>query len=162
MGIYRNWNDEDTAPVMGDVYTTTNLDGNTENEWNFSDQVKPDLVSICLGTNDLSDGDGKKIRKPFNAEKFTTQYIEFIGGIFNRYPGTKLALLNSPMVSGKNNQILLDCLQKIKAHFNSQHTVAIFEFKPMKPGGCGSHPDLKDQQTMADQLEPFYADLLKK
>jgi hypothetical protein len=32
----------------------------------------------------------------------------------------------------------------------------------MKPGGCDSHPDLKDHESMADQLFPFYADLLKK
>ena len=162
MGIYRNWNDEDTAPVMGEVYATTNLDGNKQHLWNFSDKVKPDLVSICLGTNDLSEGDGKKIRKPFEAEKFTNKYIDFVNEIFGHYPNTKLALLTSPMVSGTNNQTLLDCLKKVKAHFDSQHTVAIFEFKPMKPGGCGTHPDLKDHEIMAEQLIPFYADLLKK
>ncbi|MDQ2862272.1 MAG: GDSL family lipase, partial [Bacteroidota bacterium] len=162
MGIYRNWNDEDTAPVMGDVYATTNLDGNKEHLWNFSDKRKPDLVSICLGTNDLSNGDGKKIRKPFDPEKFTNHYIGFVKRIFEYYPHTKLAMLTSPMISAENNKILLSCLQKVKAHFDSGHTVAIFQFKPMKTHGCDSHPDLKEHQVMADQLIPFYADLLKK
>ena len=162
MGIYRNWNDEDIAPVMGDVYATANLDGNKGKPWNFSGKKQPDLVSIALGTNDLSNGDGKKERKPFNAEKFTNNYIDFVKTIFEHYPNTKLALLTSPMVSAENNKILLNCLQKVKAHFDTQHTVAIFEFVPMNPGGCDSHPDLKDHQVMADQLFPFYADLLKK
>ena len=162
MGIYRNWNDEDTAPVMGDVYGTANLNGDKTKPFNFTNKQMPDLVSICLGTNDISNGDGKKIRKPFDAEKFTSKYIDFVNEIFGHYPNAKLALLTSPMVAGSNSQVLLDCLKKVKAHFDSQHTVAIFEFKPMKPGGCGSHPDLKDHEIMADQLFPFYADLLKK
>jgi lysophospholipase L1-like esterase len=162
MGMYRNWNDEDTAPVMGDVYATTNLDGNKEHLWNFSDKEKPDLVSICLGTNDLSKGDGQKKRKPFDAEKFTGKYIDFVNEIFKHYPKASLALLTSPMISGDNNKVLLDCLQKIKAHFDNRHTVAIFQFKPMKPNGCDSHPDLKDHKAMADQLFPFLTELLKK
>jgi lysophospholipase L1-like esterase len=162
MGMYRNWNDEDTAPVMGDVYSTANLNGDKLKPYNFSDKRKPDIVSICLGTNDLSNGDGKKVRKPFDAEKFTGKYIDFVNEIFSLYPNTKLALLTSPMVSSDNNRILLSCLQKVKDHFNSMHTLAIFEFKPMQPHGCDSHPDLKDHQVMADQLIPFYADLLKK
>ncbi|MEO5996656.1 MAG: GDSL-type esterase/lipase family protein [Chitinophagaceae bacterium] len=162
MGIYRNWNDEDTSPVMGDVYATTNLDGNKEHLWNFSDKEKPDLVSICLGTNDLSNGDGQKKRKPFDAEKFTSKYIDFVNEIFKRYPKATLALLTSPMVSSENNKVLLDCLHKIKAHFDSGHTIAIFEFKPMHPSGCDSHPDLKDHKAMADQLFPFFTELLKK
>ena len=162
MGIYRNWNDEDTAPVMGDVYATANLNGDKKKPFNFSGKKMPDLVSICLGTNDLSNGDGKKPRKPFDAEKFTSRYIAFVDEIFGYYPGAKLALLTSPMLSNGSNQILLDCLKKVKAHFDSGHTVAIFQFKPMKPGGCGSHPDLKDHEIMADALLPFYTDLLKK
>ncbi len=161
MGIYRNWNDEDTAPVMGDVYFTTRLNGNKDKMWDFSG-CKPDLVSICLGTNDLSNGDGMKARKPFNPEKFTSNYIDFVKRLFEVYPDTKLALLTSPMVSAKNNEILLSCLQKVKAHFDDAHTVAIFKFKPMQPKGCDSHPDLKDHEVMAKQLLPFYAKLLLK
>lgn len=162
IGIYRNWNDEDTAPVMGDVYATANLNGDKTKPFNFSNNRMPDLVSICLGTNDLSNGDGKKPRKPFDAEKFTSQYIDFVNEIFRHYPKTKLALLTSPMISGANNLILLNCLKKVKAYFDGPHTVSIFEFKPMKPGGCGSHPDLHDHKVMADQLFSFYAELLKK
>lgn len=161
MGIYRNWNDEDTAPVMGDVYFTTHLNGNKEQMWNFPSQ-SPDIVSICLGTNDFSNGDGKKERKPFNAEKFTSNYIDFVKRLFEQYSDTKLALLTSPMISSENNELLLSCLEKVKAQFENTHTVAIFKFKPMQPQGCDAHPDLKDHKIMAEQLIPFYADLLQK
>lgn len=161
MGIYRNWNDEDTNPIMSDVYATNNLDGNNEKKWDFSGK-KPDVVSICLGTNDLSNGDGIKERKPFDTEKFTTNYINLVTEIFEMYPNTKLALLTSPMVSVENNSILLKCLEKVKAHLDNNNTVAIFEFSPMKPDGCGSHPDLKNHKVMAAQLIPFYTNLLQK
>ncbi len=160
MGMYRNWNDED-MPVMGDVYATTNLDGNTSEKWQFKGK-KPDLVSICLGTNDLSYGDGEKDRTPFDPEKYTSAYIAFVQGVFDRYPESKLALLTSPMVSGEKADVLLKCLQDVKSNFDTGHTVAIFEFAPMTPGGCGSHPDLADHKIMAEQLIPFYSALLKK
>ncbi|WP_031428268.1 SGNH/GDSL hydrolase family protein [Flavimarina sp. Hel_I_48] len=160
MGMYRNWNDED-QPVMGDVYATTYLDGNADKKWNFSGK-SPDLVSIALGTNDLSDGEGEKERKPFDPEKYTSAYVALVQRIFNRNPDTKLALLTSPMVAGEKADLLLKCLQDVKTHFDTAHTVAIFEFDPMTPGGCGYHPDLEDHKVLAGELIPFYADLLKK
>lgn len=160
MGMYRNWNDED-QPVIGDVYSTTYLDGNKAKKWGFKGKT-PDLVSICLGTNDLSEGDGEKERESFDPEKYTSEYIAFVQGVLDNYPKTKLALLTSPMVSGENADVLLKCLQDVKSHFDNGHTVAIFEFAPMTPGGCGSHPDLADHKVMVEQLIPFYGALLKK
>ena len=160
MGMYRNWNDED-QPVMGDVYATTYLDGNEDKKWDFSGK-SPDLVSIALGTNDLSEGDGEKERKPFDPEKYTSAYVALVQRIFDRNPDTKLALLSSPMVSGEKADVLLKCLKKVKSKFNTDHTVAIFTFDPMKPGGCGNHPDLQDHKVLAEQLTPFYSNLLNK
>lgn len=161
MGIYRNWNDEDTAPIMNDVYATTNLDGDMTKRWDFSNK-KPDLVSICLGTNDLSDGDGQKPRKPFDSDKFVNGYIALVKKVFDVYPNTKVALLTSPMLSAEKNEMLLKSLTKVKAQFNADHIVSIFEFEAMQPTGCGSHPNLSDHKLMAAQLVPFYAELLKK
>lgn len=161
MGIYRNWNDEDTAPVMDDVYFNLLLNKDKSKKWNFSGK-KPDLVSICLGTNDFSDGDGIKERKAFNAEKFISNYIVFVKRLFEKYPNAKLALLTSPMLSNDKNELLLSCLQKVKANFSADHTVVIFQFKPMQPQGCDSHPSLKDHEIMAEQLIPFYSHLLQK
>ena len=161
MGMYRNWNDEDTAPVMGDVYETTYLNGNTDQEWDFS-EFSPDLVSICLGTNDLSEGDHQKERKDFDKEKYTNAYIDFVSGIFEHYPNTKLALLTSPMISGEKGEWLSECLNKVKDNFADEHTVEVFEFKTITPHGCGSHPDIDDHNKMAEMLTPFYKELLNK
>ena len=76
-GMYRNWNSENSEEtVLPDVYN--NLYQNKDNSKPFSTDFQPNLVSICLGTNDLSDGDGKKPRLPFNKEKYISNYINFI------------------------------------------------------------------------------------
>jgi lysophospholipase L1-like esterase len=52
--------------ILPDVYPYLYL--RTSGAELFGNDYQPDLVSICLGTNDLSNGDGKKDRLPFNKE----------------------------------------------------------------------------------------------
>lgn len=157
MGMYRNWNDEDQF-VMPDVYQTINLDGNEKDLWKPKKQ--PAIVSICLGTNDLSTGDGTKKRLPFSKEKFTKNYINFVRLVYKRYPKAKIVLLNSPMVSGEKNDILVSCLQEVKNSFEETHDIVIFQFKDINPKGCGSHPNIEDHEKMASQMIPKYKELL--
>lgn len=63
--------------------------------WKFS-STAPDVVSICLGTNDLSDGDGIKVRQPFDEEQFLQRYISFIQTIYKCYPHTKNGNYDKP------------------------------------------------------------------
>ena len=162
IGMYRNWNDEHKEEsIMPDVYENLYLNKDNSKPYDFAFQ--PDLVSICLGTNDLSDGDGKKERLPFNEKKYVSNYIAFIKMVYKHAPNTRIVLLNSPMVSGDRNVTLLRCLKKVIHAFenDTQHkTIALFEFKPMKPNGCNSHPDIADDKIMADQLTPFFKKLL--
>ena len=162
IGMYRNWNDEHkNESIMPDVYE--NLYLNTTNTKRYDFTFQPDIVSICLGTNDLSDGDGKKERLPFNEEKYVSNYINFIKTIYKHAPNTRIVLLNSPMVSGDRNVTLLRCLKKVVQAFENdkEHkAIALFEFQPMNPKGCGYHPDSTDDQIMADQLTPFFKKML--
>jgi aryl-phospho-beta-D-glucosidase BglC (GH1 family)/lysophospholipase L1-like esterase len=162
-GMYRNWNSEKREEnILPDVYPYLYL--RTSEPQPFGNDYQPDLVSICLGTNDLSDGDGKKERLPFNKSKFISNYIEFIQNIYKKYPDTRLVLLNSPMVSGEKNKLFLECLSSIKDFFRNDkkhQPIEVFEFKEMKPRGCGYHPSKEDDQIMANQLIPFFEKLLK-
>ena len=159
MGMYRNWNDED-QPVMPDVYSNLALNTNTSEKADFSDNP-PDVVSIALGTNDLSLGDGEKERLDFNAEKFEQNYISFIEEIYNYYPNTQVALISSPMLGEREKNILLESLHDVKGHFKDR-SIAIFEFENMEVHGCTSHPDIQDHEEMAQQLIPFYKKLLNQ
>lgn len=162
IGMYRNWNDEhDKEAIMPDVYEKLDLNRDSKKTYDFTFQ--PDIISICLGTNDLSDGDGKKPRLPFNEEKFTSNYIAFVKMLYSYNPKVRIALLTSPMLSGEKNQTLVRCLKKVMAAFTDDKThlpIALFEFKPMKPNGCTYHPDIEDHKAMAAQLEPFFTKLL--
>jgi lysophospholipase L1-like esterase len=162
IGMYRGWNDENSEePTMPQVYE--NLYLTRVNTKPFDTTFQPDLVSICLGTNDLSDGDGIKPRLPFNEEKYISNYIQFINTIFKRYPKTQVVLLNSPMVSGDRNTLLVNCLKKVMFHFESDRThkkIALFEFPAMQPKGCTTHPDIEDHTIMAKQLAPLFKKLL--
>lgn len=161
-GMYRNWNDEYVEqPIIPDVYENLYLNKDSSKPYDF--KFQPDLVSICLGTNDLSDGDGKKPRLPFNEEKFVSNYIDFIKTVYKHAPNTRIVLLNSPMVSGDRNATLVNCLKKVIQAFENDKIhkpIALFEFQPMTPKGCGYHPDIADDKVMADQLIPFFKKLL--
>ena len=56
IGIYRTWNVD--GPSMPQVYEKTDFQLNSTRLWNFNTYT-PRIVSIALGTNDLSKGDGK-------------------------------------------------------------------------------------------------------
>lgn len=164
IGMYRNWNDEhEKEAIMPDVYENLYLNKDTSKPYNF--EFQPDLVSICLGTNDLSDGDGKKPRLPFNEEKYVANYIDFIKTVYQHAPKTRIVLLTSPMVSGTRNSTLVRCLKKVQEAFQSDtlhQPIALFEYQPMEPKGCGYHPDIEDHKLMAAQLEATFKTLLNE
>jgi lysophospholipase L1-like esterase len=158
IGMYRNWNDEHKdEPIMPDVYN--NLYLNTDSSKTYTVNYEPNVTCIALGTNDFSDGDSKKTRLPFDAEKYVANYIAFVKMIYSRTPGTKLVLLNSPMVSGDKNSLFINCLKRVQQAFPDKD-IQVFEFSSVTPQGCGYHPDIDDHKLMANQLAPFLKQLL--
>lgn len=165
IGMYRNWNDENKEEaIMPDVYQNLYLTkDNSKPKYDFAFQ--PDIISIALGTNDFSGGDGKKERLPFNTEKYVSNYINFIKMLYVHNPKAQIIITNSPMVNGEKAVVFEDCLNKVKNAFanDKEHkTIFIFKFKPMKPKGCLGHPDVTDQKVMADQYGPFLKKLLNE
>lgn len=158
IGIYRNWNDED-LPVMPDVYD--NLGLTTDSTLKYEQNKSPDIISIALGTNDFSDGDGEKDRSEFSEDAFISSYINFLERLIQIHPGAEIVLLNSPMLDATNKEILTQCLNKVKSNFPNQ-SITLFKYQPMDPGGCTYHPDIKDHQQMANQLLPVFTQLLNQ
>ncbi|MEO8405850.1 MAG: GDSL-type esterase/lipase family protein [Chitinophagaceae bacterium] len=163
IGIYRNWNS--TAPTMPQVYESAYLDIDSTQRWDFS-KYTPDVVSICLGTNDFSDGDGKTARLPFDSASFISHYIDFVGMIYKHYPSTQVALLTSPMISGAKGDLLFACLQTVKGRCHDLYPgkagIEILRLQPMVPKGCGYHPDIADHEVLAKEMTPFFQKLLGK
>ncbi|KIO53282.1 SGNH/GDSL hydrolase family protein [Flavobacterium hibernum] len=165
IGMYRNWNDENKdEAIMPDVYENLYLTkDNSKPKYDFAFQ--PDIISIALGTNDFSGGDGKKERLLFNPEKYVTNYINFIKMLYKHNPNAQIVITNSPMVGGERGVVFEDCLNKVKAAFASDKThkeIQIFKFKPMTPKGCSGHPDVADHKVLADEYAPFLKKLLNE
>jgi len=161
IGIYRNWNDENIEePIISQVYE--NLYLNTNNSIKFSFENTPDIVSICLGTNDLSEGDGIKTRLPFNKEKYIANYIDFVKTVYSHYPTTQIVLLSSPMLGKEGNEIVMNCLKEIQTYFaeGTQKPILLFEFDASYNGGCSWHPSVEEHQQIANKLIPYFEGIL--
>ncbi|SEO96704.1 Lysophospholipase L1 [Mucilaginibacter gossypiicola] len=162
IGVYRTWNKD--SPSMPLVYENTNLQENDSLKWDFK-TYQPKIVSIALGTNDMSNGDGTA-RAPFDTVRFVNDYVKFVQLIKSKYPKAQIALLSSPMIKGNSREILQRCLSRVKTAIDTSHpadkTVATFFFQPMEPHGCSGHPSVADHQILAQELKPFFEGLLKQ
>jgi hypothetical protein len=167
IGIYRNWNSD--SPAMPQVYENADLRENSQQpegrqrRWDFN-SYHPRIVSIALGTNDFSNGDGHRPRLPFDSAVFVSTYIKFVQLVKSKYPEAQIALLSSPMVRGDNRTLLQNCLtavrDKIDALYPSDKQVALHFFQPMKARGCSGHPSIEDHEIIAKELVPFFKKLL--
>jgi lysophospholipase L1-like esterase len=162
IGIYRNWNSD--GPAMPQVYEKTDFQNGGTRLWDFK-TYSPKIVSIALGTNDFSNGDGKNIRQPFDSAAFVNNYVRFIQLVKTKYPQARIALLSSPMMSGDRRTLLQNCLTAVKVSvdglFASGKPVALYFFKPMKARGCTGHPSVEDHAIMAAELTPFFRELIQ-
>ncbi|MGO4770158.1 GDSL-type esterase/lipase family protein [Flavobacterium sp. W22_SRS_FK3] len=165
IGIYRNWNDQGPeVPIMPAVYENLYLTKDiSKPKYDFAFQ--PDIISIAIGTNDFSNGDGTKERLPFSPEKYVSNYINFIKMLYQHNPNAQVVLTNSPMVNGEKAIVFEECLNKIKAEFDADKThkpILIFKFKPMAPSGCLGHPNIAEHKVMAAEYGPFLKNLLNE
>lgn len=161
IGIYRSWNTP--APSMPLVYEKTDFLVNSRRNWDFK-TYSPRIVSIALGTNDFSDGDGRTPRLPFDSVIYVNNFIRFIELVKLKYPAARIALLTSPMLNGNKRTKLQNCLITIKDRIDKKYPtgkrVALFFFKPMNARGCGGHPSVEDHEILAKELAPFFKNLL--
>ncbi len=161
IGIYRNWNS--VGPAMPAVYEQSDF-GTGNRPWDFG-KYSPRIVSIALGTNDFSNGDGKTERLPFDSAAFVTAYISFVEKVRGKSPQAQLVLLSSPMVHGARRTLLQNCLtavkEKIDARYPPAQQLHLFFFKPMQPRGCSGHPSVEDHALLAEELTPFFATFMR-
>ena len=161
IGIYRNWNSD--GPTMPQVYEKADFQKESQQPWNFSTYT-PQVVSIALGTNDFSNGDGVKPRLPFDSATFVQQYIQFVQLVKTKYPTAQIALLSSAMLHDRNRSLLQNCLTAVKEKSDalspSSKPIALYFFKPMQAKGCTGHPSVEDHDVLAKELIPFFKKIL--
>jgi lysophospholipase L1-like esterase len=161
IGIYRNWNSD--GPTMPQVYEKADFQEGSQRLWDFK-SYQPRVVSIALGTNDFSNGDGKRERLPFDSAAFVSHYIKFVLLVKSHYPAAQIALLSSPMINGDRRTQLQNYLTAVKgsidALYPSDKRVALYFFEPMQARGCDGHPNVEDHGILARELTPFFKKLL--
>ena len=162
IGAYRNWNSD--GPTMPQVYEKLDFQENNTKNWDFK-KYRPKVISIALGTNDFSNGDGIKKRLPFDSAAFVSAYIKFVQLVKSKYPEARIGLLSSPMINGDSRITLQNCLtavkEKIDAQYASEKKIALYFFEPMEPHGCSGHPSVEDHAILARELVPFFKKLLQ-
>lgn len=161
IGVYRNWNSD--GPTMPQVYEKIDFQDQSTRLWDFKN-YSPRIVSIALGTNDFSKGNGSKSRLPFDSAAFVDAYIKLVQLVKSKYTNVQIALLSSPMLGGDTRLLLQRCLEAVKEHIDAisplDKKVAVFFFEPMQAHGCAGHPSVEDHEVLAKELEPFFKALL--
>lgn len=156
IGVTRNWNSP--GPTMPQVYEHLYLNADSISLWD-ANAFTPDLVSICLGTNDFSDGDGSYERGQLDSAQFVADYIRFVKRIRNQYPHAQICLLSSPMLSGQKKEQLEKNISSVLQHMRdveNDKMVHLFIFSGISASGCSDHPDEQEHQRMAEELLPFF------
>ncbi len=132
--------------------------------WDFK-IYKPAIVSIALGTNDLSDGEQTAPRLPFDSAEFVSRYIKFVQQVKSKYSGRANCAAQQSNVNGDRRTKLQNCLTAVKQHvdnlYSADKPVATFFFEPMQAQGCTGHPNVADHGVMADEVTPFFKQLLE-
>lgn len=160
LGLTRTWNAE--HPTIPEIYESLYLTNDKSKLWNPND-FTPQLVSICLGTNDFSDGDGSYDRKPLDSATFVNTYINFIKLIHLRYPSAKICLLNSPAIDGENRGKLGLWLKLITRQINvglNKELVSFYNFSKQYNNGCTGHPSIEEQEEIANELTPVFKEIM--
>ena len=159
-GVCRNWNSE--GPTVPQVYAQTALNLDTSSLWT-PDRYSPNLISICLGTNDFSDGDGSYDRGPLDEEKFMKSYVAFVRMIRGRYAAVPICLLTSPVFSGEKAEKLFTYLTHVSTIMRNEFgdkNIHVFRYANAYHNGCTGHPNREEQEMMAEELLPFFKGIM--
>lgn len=153
IGVYRNFNDNPAGSEwpMPRVYENALISDSTV-QWTFADS-KPDVVVICLGTNDLS-------TKGYDKEKFTVAYIAFVKTVRKHYPAAKIVLCNSPMLHDEDGQVLNDVIMNTVTTMYRQNDSRVYRFDFQEQDdslgyGADYHPSAKRHSENARYLSYF-------
>lgn len=161
IGMNRNWNSP--GPVMPEVYDKTFLNTDSAPLWENNTAI-PDLISVCLGQNDFSEGDGSYERSELDSAAYVNDYIKFLENIRNRNAHAQICCLTSPMLSGDKSIRLAGYLSAVIAHMQeayNDNNIHLFRFKHSYNSGCDYHPGKGDHEMMAEELLPFYKQVMK-
>ncbi|MCL2726192.1 MAG: GDSL-type esterase/lipase family protein [Polyangiaceae bacterium] len=168
-GLMQNLNDkaEDGTTTMPAYYNrTVCTDTDPSNLWDFdaeTDDLKPQVVLINLGTNDFSrDNDGDGTPDGIDLGNFEAAYRNFVDYVRKHRPDAHIFLAVSPMLSDQYplpnaRSNLRDILGRIASDRAANGDTKVYRIEFVEMGtryglGCDYHPNLIVHRIMADQF----------
>ncbi len=159
-GVFRNWNT--AGPTVPELYWKTALRADFEQEWTGGG-ASPELIVICLGTNDMSGGDGSYVREPLDGEEFAVAYVEFLKKLRALHPASEIVCATSPLLREARYETLCGYVEDAVARANDPaHRLGVrfFRLPELPASGCSGHPNEEEQRMIADELRPFVRELM--
>lgn len=115
--------------------------------WDYKNN-QPDVVVIELGSNDLA--------KPLDSASFVSTYIQFVKKIRGQYPHARIICAAGPDGIDEKDSKFQPFVKAVTKHFStSDKRVFYFYFGRSDFNGSDWHPNLKEQEQMANVLLPF-------
>ena len=149
-GLVRDWQDIRDTNNAPQFYQWS-LPDDSSKPWDHRRFV-PDVVSICLGTNDFNPGIPER-------DEWVAALVDFVETIRGSFPGVPVMLLSSPM-HGVGNDLRVKHLEYLNAAAEQIDDVTVVEvgYYPGRPSD--SHPIGAEHERMADDIEPTLRRLL--
>jgi hypothetical protein len=151
-GLIRDWTGDASACRAADFYERCLAD-DPESRWDHQTYV-PDVVSICLGTNDFSSG------IPDQSE-WVGAYVQLVRKVLTDAPGARVFLLESPMLGGSGESALKG---SVLSFYLDQVLAALQDARvgklevPHYPGRPeNAHPVASEHALLAEELLPAFA-----
>ncbi len=146
-GIYSD-NGGNTDNVLPKVWANT-LGGQASPAWSFA--VKPEAVVINLGTNDFS------ADMTLGQSEFTTAYAAFLATVRTKYPDALILCALGPLLYGTGLSSATAYITAVVQDANQKGDakVKLLDFGQQdatKGTGCDWHPNVAEDQLMADKL----------
>ncbi|WP_183573458.1 SGNH/GDSL hydrolase family protein [Mucilaginibacter sp. X5P1] len=145
--------------IMPEMYDRLDATDSTS-KWNFS-KYTPDLVVINLFQNDswiVEKTDNPQFKARFGTTKPKPEFIinayrDFVAAIRNKYPKAHIICILGSMDATQTGSPWPGYIQKAVDGLNDKNIYTHFILYKNTPG----HPNVKEQQAMADDLEVFVA-----
>lgn len=136
---------------MPRLYDEVTLD--STKRWDYSQSI-PQLVMIDLGGNDFS--------APLDSATFVGAYIKFLGRIRNNYNAAKIVCLVGPFSPDEKTHTWQHYVHAVVDSVSKKDSqVYYFEFNPIELNGSDWHPNVAEDQALAEELIPFVKNLMK-
>ncbi|EDY83996.1 GDSL-like lipase/acylhydrolase domain protein [Verrucomicrobiia bacterium DG1235] len=156
-GLIRDWQGLSEAPTAP-VFFERALPDDSTSVWDHQ-SYQPDLITICLGTNDFSQGIPEK-------EAFVSAYIKFVARIHELHPEARVLLISGPWFGegDPKKEALNAYINETVDHFNElgQSFARAHFFTATYPGSeLDAHPNALQHRAMATDIGQTIVDWLK-